>query len=226
MIGPVRPLRDADYIDFLRSVTPGNAEDHLNQLRRFNMGQVGDVDCPVFDGVYEYCQVCPLSLSSSSGVAGLVQCACSLLRVAAQVQAIAVTAEPHQPCCPSCAQIYAGGSVNGASLITQGKADLALNWSGQYCADMSQRRAACPCNMACLCWFLVGYNSIAACRVCIMLGLHPLTAEAWEQHLIVHVSPLIVYVLCLDTPQHPGLWLVHMRIRAPSSPCSATLLKC
>lgn len=38
-------------------MTPGNAEDHLNQLRRFNMGQVGDVDCPVFDGVYEYCQV-------------------------------------------------------------------------------------------------------------------------------------------------------------------------
>lgn len=59
-------LHDADYIDFLRSVTPGNAEDHLNQLRRFNMGQVGDVDCPVFDGVYEYCQVCPVSLSSPS----------------------------------------------------------------------------------------------------------------------------------------------------------------
>ncbi|KAL6764497.1 hypothetical protein V8C86DRAFT_2471108 [Haematococcus lacustris] len=46
-----------DYIDFLRVVTPNNAEDHMNQLRRFNMGQIGDVDCPVFDGVYEYCQI-------------------------------------------------------------------------------------------------------------------------------------------------------------------------
>jgi hypothetical protein len=47
----------ADYIDFLRVVTPNNAEEHMNQLRRFNMGQIGDVDCPVFDGVYEYCAV-------------------------------------------------------------------------------------------------------------------------------------------------------------------------
>lgn len=46
-----------DYIDFLRVVTPGTAEESLNQLRRFNMGQIGDVDCPVFEGVYEYCQV-------------------------------------------------------------------------------------------------------------------------------------------------------------------------
>jgi len=46
-----------DYIDFLRTVTPNNAEDHMNQLRRFNMGQIGDVDCPVFDGVYEFCQL-------------------------------------------------------------------------------------------------------------------------------------------------------------------------
>eukprot|EP00983_Pelagomonas_calceolata_P027517 864327-Pelagomonas_calceolata.AAC.2 len=50
------------------------------------MGQVGDVDCPVFDGVYEYCQ------------------------------------------------LYSGGSVNGATLVAQGKADLALNWSGQWSA--------------------------------------------------------------------------------------------
>ncbi len=57
MSGAWPAICPADYIDFLKNVTPGNVEDHLNQLKRFNMGQIGDVDCPVFDGVYEYCQV-------------------------------------------------------------------------------------------------------------------------------------------------------------------------
>mmetsp|Transcript_26859 Transcript_26859/g.69262 ORF Transcript_26859/g.69262 Transcript_26859/m.69262 type:complete len:660 (+) Transcript_26859:156-2135(+) len=93
-----------DYIDFLRNVTPGNAEDHLNQLRRFNMGQVGDVDCPVFDGVYEYCQ------------------------------------------------LYSGGSVNGATLVAQGKADLALNWSGgMHHAKKAEASGFCYVNDIVLC---------------------------------------------------------------------------
>ncbi|KAF5843933.1 hypothetical protein DUNSADRAFT_55 [Dunaliella salina] len=93
-----------DYIDFLRNVTPGNAEDHLNQLRRFNMGQVGDVDCPVFDGVYEYCQ------------------------------------------------IYSGGSVNGATLVAQGKADLSLNWSGgMHHAKKAEASGFCYVNDIVLC---------------------------------------------------------------------------
>jgi hypothetical protein len=28
----------------------------MTQLRRFNMGIAGEADCPVFDGLYEYCQ--------------------------------------------------------------------------------------------------------------------------------------------------------------------------
>lgn len=47
----------ADYIDFLRTVTPNSVDEHMNQLRRFNMGSAGEADCPVFDGLFEYCQV-------------------------------------------------------------------------------------------------------------------------------------------------------------------------
>lgn len=64
-----------DYINFLRLITPGiffafhrwgmnlkrlvcwcetdNMADYVRQLQRFNIGD----DCPVFDGLYEYCQI-------------------------------------------------------------------------------------------------------------------------------------------------------------------------
>ena len=29
------------------------------QMRRFNMGAVGEADCPVFDGLFDYCAVGP-----------------------------------------------------------------------------------------------------------------------------------------------------------------------
>lgn len=41
-----------DYVEFLRTVTPENQHDHLRQLKRFNVGE----DCPVFDGLYQFCQ--------------------------------------------------------------------------------------------------------------------------------------------------------------------------
>lgn len=50
-------LCDADYVDFLKSVTPDNQDEYMQQLRRFNMGAPGEADCPVFDGVFEYCAV-------------------------------------------------------------------------------------------------------------------------------------------------------------------------
>ncbi|CAE7249153.1 HDAC1 [Symbiodinium sp. KB8] len=49
-----------DYVDFLRTVTPDNMHDHLRSLKRYNIGD----DCPVFDGLYEFCQV---SASGSLG---------------------------------------------------------------------------------------------------------------------------------------------------------------
>lgn len=47
----------AEYISFLSSVTPDNQDEYLAQMRRFNLGCIGEADCPVFDGLFEYCQV-------------------------------------------------------------------------------------------------------------------------------------------------------------------------
>ncbi|OQR98896.1 histone deacetylase [Achlya hypogyna] len=49
-----------DYIHFLRTITPDNMHNYLRQLQRFNVGE----DCPVFDGLFEFCQ---LSASGSIG---------------------------------------------------------------------------------------------------------------------------------------------------------------
>ncbi|XP_028064184.1 histone deacetylase 19 isoform X2 [Camellia sinensis] len=41
-----------DYVSFLRGITPETQQDQLRQLKRFNVGE----DCPVFDGLYSFCQ--------------------------------------------------------------------------------------------------------------------------------------------------------------------------
>lgn len=43
-----------DYVDFLGVVTPDNMSDRQRQLQRHNVGG----ECPVFDGLFEYCQIC------------------------------------------------------------------------------------------------------------------------------------------------------------------------
>ena len=48
----------ADYVTFLKNVTPDNQDEYMVQMRRFNLGPVGEADCPVFDGMFEYCAVC------------------------------------------------------------------------------------------------------------------------------------------------------------------------
>eukprot|EP00887_Chlorella_sp_A99_P004939 scaffold4.g4939.t1 len=45
-----------DYVDFLASVTPDNQDEFMMQMRRFNLGPVGEADCPVFDGMFEFFQ--------------------------------------------------------------------------------------------------------------------------------------------------------------------------
>lgn len=42
-----------EYINFLKVVTPDNQSDHMQSLSRFNILE----DCPVFDGLWEYCQI-------------------------------------------------------------------------------------------------------------------------------------------------------------------------
>ena len=53
-----------DYIAFLKMITPQNMHDHIKQLQRFNVGE----DCPVFDGLYEFCQ-----LSTGGSIGGAVK---------------------------------------------------------------------------------------------------------------------------------------------------------
>ena len=40
-----------DYVQFLKMITPQNMHDNIKQLQRFNVGE----DCPVFDGLYDFC---------------------------------------------------------------------------------------------------------------------------------------------------------------------------
>ena len=56
-----------DYINFLRLITPDNSIDYTRQLQRFNVGE----DCPVFDGVFEFCQI--YASGSIGGAARLMQ---------------------------------------------------------------------------------------------------------------------------------------------------------
>jgi histone deacetylase 1/2 len=58
--GELTRFHSDDYVNFLRAVTPDNMHEHLRQLQRFNVGE----DCPVFDGLFEFCQI---SASGSIG---------------------------------------------------------------------------------------------------------------------------------------------------------------
>ena len=53
-----------DYINFLRVITPDNMHEHVRPLQRFNVGE----DCPVFDGLFEFCQ-----LYTSGSIGGAVR---------------------------------------------------------------------------------------------------------------------------------------------------------
>lgn len=99
----------AEYVNFLSSVTPDNQDEYLAQMRRFNLGCIGEADCPVFDGVFEYCQV------------GIMVAAHSHSHLHKALTRLYFT------------QIYTGGSVNSAALMNDKQADICLNWSGRAC---------------------------------------------------------------------------------------------
>ncbi|XP_037054710.1 histone deacetylase 1-like [Peromyscus leucopus] len=42
-----------DYIKFLHSICPDNMSEYSKQIQRFTVGE----DCPVFDGLFEFCQL-------------------------------------------------------------------------------------------------------------------------------------------------------------------------
>ncbi|KAJ3108163.1 histone deacetylase [Phlyctochytrium planicorne] len=53
-----------DYVEFLRRVTPDNIEEVTKYQHKFNVGE----DCPVFDGMYEFC-----SLSAGGSMSGAMK---------------------------------------------------------------------------------------------------------------------------------------------------------
>jgi len=62
-----------DYINFLKVITPDNMSDYVRQLQRFNVGE----DCPVFDGLFEFCQL--YTSGSIGGAARLNQDKCDVV---------------------------------------------------------------------------------------------------------------------------------------------------
>lgn len=42
-----------DYIDFLQKVTPDNMDSFMREQGKYNVGD----DCPVFDGLFEFCGI-------------------------------------------------------------------------------------------------------------------------------------------------------------------------
>ncbi|KAL9644577.1 hypothetical protein ABK040_015316 [Willaertia magna] len=53
-----------DYVDFLKKATPDNMHEYQKQLQSFNVGE----DCPVFDGLFEFCKI-----SAGGSVGGAVK---------------------------------------------------------------------------------------------------------------------------------------------------------
>ncbi|TGZ73673.1 hypothetical protein CRM22_001398 [Opisthorchis felineus] len=53
-----------EYVKFLKSIRPDNMHEFNKQMQRFNVGE----DCPVFDGLFEFCQ-----LSAGGSIAGAVK---------------------------------------------------------------------------------------------------------------------------------------------------------
>jgi histone deacetylase 1/2 len=53
-----------EYIRFLKNIRPDNINEYNKLMSRFNVGE----DCPVFDGLYEFC-----SISSGGSVAGAIK---------------------------------------------------------------------------------------------------------------------------------------------------------
>ncbi|ORX93386.1 histone deacetylase [Basidiobolus meristosporus CBS 931.73] len=46
-------FHSSDYIDFLKRITPENADSFSQYFARFNIGD----DCPIFEGMYDFCQI-------------------------------------------------------------------------------------------------------------------------------------------------------------------------
>mmetsp|Transcript_11619 Transcript_11619/g.23314 ORF Transcript_11619/g.23314 Transcript_11619/m.23314 type:complete len:439 (-) Transcript_11619:78-1394(-) len=53
----LKKFHTEEYIDFLMKIGPDNMDSMRNEMRNHNVGKVGENDCPVFDGIFPYCQM-------------------------------------------------------------------------------------------------------------------------------------------------------------------------
>ncbi|KAG1708959.1 Histone deacetylase 1 [Phytophthora capsici] len=51
----IKTFHAPDYIDFLQRISPSNQKDLSSELQKFNLGEL--TDCPVFDGIFDFCQI-------------------------------------------------------------------------------------------------------------------------------------------------------------------------
>lgn len=70
----LRQFHSAEYVDFLRRVTPDTSNDFKKQMDLFNVGKSGD--CPLFDGLYQFCQT--YTGGSIDGAKRLMSGACDI----------------------------------------------------------------------------------------------------------------------------------------------------
>ena len=51
----MQKFHSEDYVDFLSKINPDNMKMYTNLMQKHNVGEY--TDCPVFDGLYEFCQL-------------------------------------------------------------------------------------------------------------------------------------------------------------------------
>ncbi|ETW00932.1 hypothetical protein H310_06587 [Aphanomyces invadans] len=51
----VKAFHTADYVEFLKKISPSNEKQYQSDVNKFNVGEF--TDCPVFDGIFNFCQI-------------------------------------------------------------------------------------------------------------------------------------------------------------------------
>ena len=53
----MKKFHTEDYVDFLLNINPDNMDMMSQRMKEHNVGFVGQYDCPVFDGIFPFCQL-------------------------------------------------------------------------------------------------------------------------------------------------------------------------
>jgi len=112
-----------EYVNFLKTITPDNMHEYTRQMTKFNVGEQSD--CPVFDGLFEFCQI------SAGGSFGARDTDLDLATLHALPHRAA--RQPPSHCATSkagWASLTASLLAGGARKLNNGSADIAINWAG------------------------------------------------------------------------------------------------